>query len=153
LLLLTAIGLSPGGSGYLTCIQNMKSVTTEFKPGGLHEKHVVAPCQGENRSPGHKTNHDTVPPCRPCCGHWALLPPHEKQPRHDNNHSLPSIAKFNNAWSCISTHLYAFVTKASKAFPLLILFIISVSYFIILHDTSVFNPIYLIIPKKCLIEF
>jgi len=33
--LLTAIGLSPGGSGYFTCIQNMKS-------GGLHEKHVVA---------------------------------------------------------------------------------------------------------------
>ena len=40
--LLTAVGLSPGGSGYFTCIQNMKSVTTEFKSGGLHEKHVVA---------------------------------------------------------------------------------------------------------------
>jgi len=25
---LTAIGLSPGGSGYFTCIQNMKLVTT-----------------------------------------------------------------------------------------------------------------------------
>ena len=37
-----AVGLSPGGSGYFTCIQNMKSVTTEFKSGGLHEKHVVA---------------------------------------------------------------------------------------------------------------
>ena len=34
--------LSPGGSGYFTYIQNMKSVTTEFKSGGLHEKHVVA---------------------------------------------------------------------------------------------------------------
>jgi len=34
--------LSPGGSGYFTCIQNMKSVTTEFNSGGLHEKHVVA---------------------------------------------------------------------------------------------------------------
>jgi len=33
--------LSPGGSGYFTCIQNMKSVTTKFKSGGLHEKHVV----------------------------------------------------------------------------------------------------------------
>ena len=42
LLLFTAIGLSPGGSGYFTCIQNMKLVTTEFKSGGLHEKHVVA---------------------------------------------------------------------------------------------------------------
>ena len=42
LLLLTAIGLSPGGSGYFTCIQNVKLVTTEFKSGGLHEKHVVA---------------------------------------------------------------------------------------------------------------
>ena len=40
--LLTAIGLSPGGSGYFTCIQNMKLVTTKFKSGGLHEKHVVA---------------------------------------------------------------------------------------------------------------
>jgi len=38
---LTAIGLSPGGSGYFTRIQNTKLVTTEFKSGGLHEKHVV----------------------------------------------------------------------------------------------------------------
>jgi len=42
LLLFTAIGLSPGGSGYFTCIQDMKLVTTKFKSGGLHEKHVVA---------------------------------------------------------------------------------------------------------------
>ena len=42
LLLYVAITLSPGGSGYFTCIQNMKLVTTEFKSGGLHEKHVVA---------------------------------------------------------------------------------------------------------------
>jgi len=41
-LLFTAIGLSPSGSGYFTCIQNTKSVTTKFKSGGLHEKHVVA---------------------------------------------------------------------------------------------------------------
>jgi len=34
--------LSPGGSGYFTCIQNMKLVTNKFKSGGLHEKHVVA---------------------------------------------------------------------------------------------------------------
>ena len=34
--LLTAIGLSPGGSGYFTCIQNMKFVTNKFKSGGLH---------------------------------------------------------------------------------------------------------------------
>ena len=38
----TAIVLSPGGSGYFTCKQNMKLVTTRFKTGGLHEKHVVA---------------------------------------------------------------------------------------------------------------
>ena len=42
LLLLTATGLSPGGSGYFTCIQNMKLVTTKFKSKGLLEKHVVA---------------------------------------------------------------------------------------------------------------
>ena len=41
LLLFTAIGLSPDGSGYFTCIQNLKLVTTKFKSGGLHEKHVV----------------------------------------------------------------------------------------------------------------
>ena len=41
-ILFTAIGLSPGGSGYFTCIQNMKLVTNKFKSGGLHEKHVVA---------------------------------------------------------------------------------------------------------------
>ena len=39
---MTAIGLSPGGSGYFTCIQNMKLATKKFKSGGLHEKHVVA---------------------------------------------------------------------------------------------------------------
>jgi len=38
----TSIGLSPGGSGYFTCIENMKLVTNKFKLGGLHEKHVVA---------------------------------------------------------------------------------------------------------------
>ena len=42
LLLFTAIGLLPAGSGYFTCKQNMKFVTTKFKSGGLHEKHVVA---------------------------------------------------------------------------------------------------------------
>jgi hypothetical protein len=41
--------LSPGGSGYFTCIQNMKLVTTEFKSGGLHEKHVVATWNVGNR--------------------------------------------------------------------------------------------------------
>ena len=39
--LFTAIGLSPGGSGYFTWIQNMKLVTTKFKSGGLREKQVV----------------------------------------------------------------------------------------------------------------
>ena len=34
--------MSPGGSGYFTCKQNMKLVTTRFKSGGLREKHVVA---------------------------------------------------------------------------------------------------------------
>jgi len=40
--LFTTIGLLPGGSGYFTYKQNMKLVTTRFKSGGLHEKHVVA---------------------------------------------------------------------------------------------------------------
>jgi len=34
--------MSPGGSGYFTCIQNMKLVTNKFKSGGLHDKLVVA---------------------------------------------------------------------------------------------------------------
>ena len=42
LYLFTAIGLSPGGSDYFACKQNMKLVTTKFKSGGLHEKHAVA---------------------------------------------------------------------------------------------------------------
>ena len=41
-LLLTVIGLSPGGSGYFTCIQNMKLVTNKFKSEGLYKKHVLA---------------------------------------------------------------------------------------------------------------
>ena len=45
----TAIGLSPGGSGYFTCIQNMKLVSTKFKSGRLHEKHVVATWNIGNR--------------------------------------------------------------------------------------------------------
>ena len=32
-----------------TCIQNMKLVTTKFKSGGLHEKHVVATWNLGNR--------------------------------------------------------------------------------------------------------
>ena len=47
--LLTEIGLLPGGSGYFTCKQNMKLVTTRFKSGGLHEKHVVATWNVGNR--------------------------------------------------------------------------------------------------------
>ena len=47
--LFTAIGLSPGGSGYFTCKQNMKLVTTKFKSGGLHEKYVVATWNVGNR--------------------------------------------------------------------------------------------------------
>ena len=47
--LFTAIGLSPGGSGYFTRKQNMKSVITKFKSGGLHEKHVVATWNVGNR--------------------------------------------------------------------------------------------------------
>ena len=46
--LFTAIGLSPGGSGYFTCKQNMKFVTTRFKSGWLHEKHAVATWNLEN---------------------------------------------------------------------------------------------------------
>ena len=38
-----------GGSGYFTCIQDMKLVTNKFKSGGLHEKHVVATWNLGNR--------------------------------------------------------------------------------------------------------
>jgi hypothetical protein len=34
--------LLTGGSGYFTCKQDMKLVTTRFKSGGPYEKHVVA---------------------------------------------------------------------------------------------------------------
>jgi len=39
---LLQLGCYSCGSGYFTCIQNMKLVTNKFKLGGLHEKHVVA---------------------------------------------------------------------------------------------------------------
>jgi len=42
ILLFTAVSLLPGGSGFFRCIQNTKLVTTRFKSGGIHEKHVVA---------------------------------------------------------------------------------------------------------------
>jgi len=34
--------LLPGGSGYFTCIKNMKMVANKFKSVGIYEKHVVA---------------------------------------------------------------------------------------------------------------
>jgi len=34
--LFTEIGLLPGGSGYFTCIQNKKLVTSKFKSGAQH---------------------------------------------------------------------------------------------------------------------
>jgi len=40
-IIIIIIGLSPGGSVYFTCKQNMKLVANKFKLGGLHEKHVV----------------------------------------------------------------------------------------------------------------
>jgi len=49
IIIITSIGLSPGGSGYFTCIQNMKLVTNKFKSGGLHKKHVVATWNVGNR--------------------------------------------------------------------------------------------------------
>ena len=49
IIIINAIRLSPGGSGYFTCIQNMKLVINKFKSGGLHEKHVVATWNVGNR--------------------------------------------------------------------------------------------------------
>jgi len=74
LLLLTAIGLSPGGSGYFTCIQNMKFVTTKFKSGGLHEKHVVATWNVGNRLSAFAYRHRETKKnlCR--CGRSQDLP-------------------------------------------------------------------------------
>ena len=39
---LQQLGCHPVAVGYFTCKQNKKLVTTRFKSGGLHEKHVVA---------------------------------------------------------------------------------------------------------------
>jgi len=42
LLLFTAIGLLPGGSGYFTCKQNMKLVTTKACSGNLEpSQHLI----------------------------------------------------------------------------------------------------------------
>jgi len=59
LLLLTGTRLSLGGSGYFTCLQNMKLVTTKFKSGGLQEKHVVATWNlGNHLSTNHNYDGD-----------------------------------------------------------------------------------------------
>ena len=42
IIIINRIGFSPGGSGYFTCIHNVKLVTNKFMSGGLNEKHVVA---------------------------------------------------------------------------------------------------------------
>ena len=62
--LFIAIGLLPGGSGYFTCKQNMKLVTTKFKSGGLHEKHVVA--TWNLREPSQHLLIDTRKPRKTC---------------------------------------------------------------------------------------
>ena len=41
-IIINSIGLPHGGNSYITCIQNRKLVTTKFKFGGLHEKHILA---------------------------------------------------------------------------------------------------------------
>jgi len=55
--------LSPGGSDYFTCIQNMKLVTTKFKSGVLHEK-----CSGnlESWEPSQHLLIDTGKPRKTC---------------------------------------------------------------------------------------
>ena len=58
--------LSPGGSGYSICKQNMKLVTTKFKSGGLHEKHVVA-----NWNAGQRETEKTL------CSRWPVAGPSE----------------------------------------------------------------------------
>jgi hypothetical protein len=59
LLLLTAIGLSAGGSGHFTCNKNMNLVTdkSSFKSGGLHDKHVVA--TGKKQEPSQHSDAST----------------------------------------------------------------------------------------------
>ena len=55
--------MPPGGSGYFTCIQNIKLVTNKFKSGGLCEKHVVARptrdvLSGGNHNHKYNNNHN-----------------------------------------------------------------------------------------------
>ena len=38
IIIITAVGLSPGANGYFTCIQNMKLVTNKFKLAGLQSR-------------------------------------------------------------------------------------------------------------------
>ena len=40
--------MSPGGSGHFTYYDKRQLVTTGFKSGGLHEKHVEATWKGGN---------------------------------------------------------------------------------------------------------
>jgi len=69
IIIFTEIGLSPGGSGYFTCKQNMKLVTTRYKSGGLHEKHVVATW---NREPSQHLLLGTRKPRKTPVSRWPV---------------------------------------------------------------------------------
>ena len=56
-------------------LNQILNLSLHFKVWPLRRSYLLhISCQGENRSPEHKSNHDTGPPCRLYCGHWALLP-------------------------------------------------------------------------------
>ena len=73
--------MSPSGSGYFTCIQNMKLVTNKFKSGGLHEKHVVATWNLGNHL-------SCIRPCLRCI--WLTV----KRSEIRFVHSTPGISEF-----------------------------------------------------------
>jgi len=66
LLLFTAIGLLRLGFGYFTCKQNMKLVTSKFKSGGLHEKHVLRIGNLESWEPSQHLLLSTGKPRKTC---------------------------------------------------------------------------------------
>ena len=70
---LTAIGLSPGGSGFKHILQVLDTVLLKFTSGGLNEKHVVASWKVGNRL--SVCFQDTGKPRKKPVSRWSVAGP------------------------------------------------------------------------------
>jgi hypothetical protein len=118
---------------------------------GSHLLHTL--CQGGNRLPEHKTNHDTGPPCRYAVGTGRSCP-RTKSNRDvtitTHLHLLPSLTMRGATSPLPHMHLWLRPLRFSNTH---FIYLFCVLFYVTLHYTFMFNPIYWIIPKKSLIQF